>query len=115
MLRYRRAGGGKIGEELCARGPGGTGVVRGWRGNSGPDARAWCHVKEADDGSLHGMGSQGRCEAGSAGVRWGRAGLRVFCRSQFCGACPGVQDIGTQMKVPPTGSRGEAGRGRGEG
>ena len=56
-------------------------MVRGWRGNSGPDARAWCHVKEADDGSLHGMGSQGRCEAGSAGVRWGRAGLRVLCRS----------------------------------
>lgn len=55
--------------------------MRGWRGNSGPDARAWCHVKEADDGSLQGVGSQGRCEAGSAGVRWGRAGLRVFCRS----------------------------------
>ena len=81
MLRYRRAGGGKIGEEVCARWPGGAGVVRGWRSNSGPDARAWCHVKEADDGSLQGVGSQGRCEAGSAGVRWGRAGLRVFCRS----------------------------------
>lgn len=48
------------------RGPGGAGVVRGWRGNLGPDARAWCHVKEADDGSLQGVGSQGRCEAGSA-------------------------------------------------
>ena len=41
------------------RGPGGAGVVRGWRGNSGPDARAWCHVKEADDGSLQGVGKPG--------------------------------------------------------
>ena len=105
MLRYRRAEGGKIGEEVCARGPGGEGVVRSWRGNSGPDARAWCHVKEADDGSLQGVGSQGRCEAGSGRVRWGRAGLRVFCRpAQFCGACPGVQDIGIQLEALPTGS-----------
>lgn len=48
------------------RGPGGAGAVRGSRGNSGPDARAWCHAKEADDGPLQGVGSQGRCEAGSA-------------------------------------------------
>ena len=29
----------------------------------------------------------------------------------FCGACPGIQDMGTQMKAPPTGFQGEAGGG----
>lgn len=46
---------------LCS-GPGGC-WWRSWRGNSGPDARAWCHVKEADM-ALFRVGSQ-VCEAGS--------------------------------------------------
>lgn len=31
----------------------------------------------------------------------------------FCGVCPVIQDMGTQMKAPPTGFQGEAGGGGG--